>query len=498
MVKHRRTIENISRIADSYRVIVWIALALVVRLYKVDSPLIGVHSWRQADTAAMSRNFYTNGFNLFYPQIDWGGAIGYCETEFPIYSYIVALFYKILGLHDSFGRALSIVYFFVSIWFLYRLAEKYFGRNAAFWSGAVYSMLPLNIYYSRTFQPESMLMMCCIIGIYYFDRWIDSERSWDLIISGIFVSLACLIKVLPLIYLGVPLIYLAWNRFGLKVFAQLSLWIYSIFIAFSVFAWYYHAHNLFIEFGNTFGFSANSTNRYDYAILLTLSFWTEIIFRVIFRNFAIFCFPIFIAGLLISRNNNREYVFDYWLIAVALTWILVPVTSVVHEYYQLPFMLPAAVIIGRACDRYLTHWRKAVITCLCLALLTGSILYATGYMSVEQADNSDLIELATQVKANTPRNSLVVASTGGDPTLLYLSDRRGWLANRDAAKEYIVTRQKLGARYLLGSFKYIENYREIAPNDRIKVNEQLHKIIDGYPNLVQNNDNFIVKLPALN
>jgi hypothetical protein len=355
-------------------------------------------------------------------------------------------------------------------------------------------MLPLNIYYSRTFQPESMLLMCCIIGIYYFDRWIDSDRSWDLIVSGVFVSLACLIKVLPLIYLGAPLFYLAWNKFNIKIFNKFSLWIYSFFIIISVFAWYSHAHNLFVEFGNTFGFSANSTNRYDYTILLTLSFWTELLFRVIFRNFSIFCFPIFVAGLIITRTTTREYVFDIWLVAVASTWILVPVTSVVHEYYQLPFMLPAVIFVGKACDRYLTRSRRAVVTCLCLALLTGSILYSTGYMSVEQADKSDLIKLAVQVKANTPKNALVISSTAEDPTLLYLSDRRGWLANRDATEEYIKAKQKLGAEYLLGSFDYIENYHSIEPNDRHKVNKQINLLLAKYPNLLNSNENFIAKI----
>ncbi|MBC1240711.1 hypothetical protein, partial [Nostoc sp. 2RC] len=61
-----------------------LTLAIAIRIYNINSPIIGIHSWRQSDTAAMARNFYENNFNLFYPQIDWGGnSPGYCETEFP-------------------------------------------------------------------------------------------------------------------------------------------------------------------------------------------------------------------------------------------------------------------------------------------------------------------------------------------------------------------------------------------------------------------------------
>ena len=56
---------------------------LLCRLYNLTAPFLDYHSWRQTDTAAIARNFYYNGFNILYPQIDWGGAgPGYVESEF--------------------------------------------------------------------------------------------------------------------------------------------------------------------------------------------------------------------------------------------------------------------------------------------------------------------------------------------------------------------------------------------------------------------------------
>lgn len=149
-------IDVIKNKIKNYPIVFLLSLALAVRLYNINSPIIGTHSWRQSDTAAMSRNFYTNGLNFFNPQVDWGGLSGSCETEFPIYSYIVALLYKIFGVHDFLGRLFSVICFMIAIYFLYRLLLNYFDRNVAFWSCLAYSSLPLNIYYSRTFQPESI------------------------------------------------------------------------------------------------------------------------------------------------------------------------------------------------------------------------------------------------------------------------------------------------------------------------------------------------------
>ena len=491
----------IQKIFQNSPVLFLIVLAITIRIYNINSPIIGIHSWRQSDTAAMSRNFYENGFNFFYPQIDWGGnSPGYCETEFPIYSFIVALVYRLFGVSEFWGRLLSIIFFLVALYFLYKLLLKLLDKKIAFWSCLFFVMLPLNTYYSRTFQPESMLLMCSVIGIYYFTNWLDSQKLQDLILSGTFVALASLIKVLPIIYLGIPLFYLAWTKFGIRVFSQISLWIYSIFILASVALWYYHAHQLFLEYGNTFGFWSGSTNRYDYNIILTLHFWTEILFRTAVRHFAIFGFPIFILGLFINRKNQREYVLDIWLISVILTWILVPVTSLVHEYYQLPFMLPGVVFIGKACSHY---WdkntqkinnknRKALVLCLCLTLTASSTIYIIDYMFKERIDKSAVLQLSQQVKQNTEAESLIISSTGSDPTLLYLSHRKGWLINHsDVTEEYILSRAKFGAKYLVGSFNFVESYNLVV-NDNQK--QAINNILNKYPNLLKDGVNFIAKL----
>ena len=57
-----------------------VLLALIIlvgvlgRLYQVDAPLLETHSGRQYDTAAIARNFVTEGsMNILYPQVDWRG-----------------------------------------------------------------------------------------------------------------------------------------------------------------------------------------------------------------------------------------------------------------------------------------------------------------------------------------------------------------------------------------------------------------------------------------
>ncbi len=236
-----------------YIALVILALALMVRFYHLQAPLIGVHSWRQADTAAVARNFNRNGYRIFYPQIDWGGnSSGLVEMEFPIYPFLVSLFYKIWGVSELFGRLLSIVFSLITIMIFYLLVQQLIDRMTALWSCVFLGVLPFTIYYSRTFMPEAMLMMSLVAGIYFFVQWLNNSQWKYLWSSAAFVALSCLIKI-PSLYIGLPLLYLAWLRFGKKIYSQITLWGYGLVILGLTGVWYFHAHQLFLQSGLTFG-----------------------------------------------------------------------------------------------------------------------------------------------------------------------------------------------------------------------------------------------------
>ena len=83
-------------------------IAALPRLYRINNPVADWHSWRQADTAAVARNFIKERFNLLYPQSDSLLASNPKQlpnpkrlfiNEFPLYNAIVALLYQQFGVH---------------------------------------------------------------------------------------------------------------------------------------------------------------------------------------------------------------------------------------------------------------------------------------------------------------------------------------------------------------------------------------------------------------
>ena len=79
-----------------------LVLALGLRFYKINSSLADHHSWRQADTASVARNFIKEGFDFFHPRIDnmiplsAGGSFNtqrYFFVEPPLYQSVIVIFY---------------------------------------------------------------------------------------------------------------------------------------------------------------------------------------------------------------------------------------------------------------------------------------------------------------------------------------------------------------------------------------------------------------------
>ena len=96
------------------------------------------------------------------------------------------------------------------------------------------------------------MVLCTLAADYYFWIWTEEQRTLPLAVSALTFALAVLIKPFCL-YLGLPLLYLAWRRFGWRFFARPVLWIYVAVIFLPMAAWYRHAFHLWTAYGNTFG-----------------------------------------------------------------------------------------------------------------------------------------------------------------------------------------------------------------------------------------------------
>lgn len=443
----------------------WIILAsaLCVRLIHIDFPVGGFAGWRQADTAAMARNYYENGYQLLRPQIDWGGnSAGYVESEFPLYQFAAALLYGTFGPADTLGRLLSILSGLLTILGVFLIARLYLGERVALWAAAVYAFLPLNVFYSRAFMIESTMLMFSVYGVYGFAQWVETQRPRFLVLSAVCVALAVLLKIVAL-YLAVPLFYLAWTKFRKHTLARPVLYVYAASVLLPVVLWYYHAHQTYLESGLTFGIWMFGSDKWGMgAPLLTIKWYNDVFFKSIAERHLTYagCVP-FLIGLFQKRSSAGERVFDLWIVGIFIYFAGVAVGNQVHEYYQLPIAIPASIFIGKAFQRYLdpsrfrNEWMSSRLrtVLLVLSLLGLAVLSALRLSSYFRGEDrqSPLFQLGDAVQRQVPKGSLIIAVNEGNPVVLYRCDRKGWHGYPDRiTPDEIDGRAAEGAAYVVG------------------------------------------------
>lgn len=453
-------------------------LAALLRLVQLPMPVVGVHSWRQADTAAMARHFAENGMVLWLPQIDWGGAsAGYVESEFPLYPYVLAGLHQLFGVHDQLGRLLSLLFSLLTIALVQRIGRTLLGPRAGWWGALLFAVSPSAVYFGRAVQAEALLLLLAAVALDRLLAWLERRRPADLLLSWLAFSGCCLLKVLPLIWLGLPLAWLWQRRRGWRdLLTRPVPWLYALAAVALSAAWYWHAHRLGQSSGLSFGFWGGQTNRYSWSALLGPAYWGGLALRITLRDLAVFGLPLLGLGLRQLWLDLRQLrqlpqrsgdpgdlagVLPVGAVAVLLAGALAPESSAVHEYYQLPLMLFLSPLMGLGVDSLLQAGRRRLSALLVgLLLLSGLTILSLDYWQVEARQAQELLPLALEIRRSTPADAPIVAVTGKDPTLLNLARRRGWLVRpKRVSATSVASWRAQGATALVGHFDRTESFQ---------------------------------------
>jgi 4-amino-4-deoxy-L-arabinose transferase-like glycosyltransferase len=405
-----------------------------------------------------------------YPQIDWAGNTpGYVESEFHIYPFIVSMLYSVFGINDMWGRLVSVICSVVTVYFLYLIVRRVIDERAALWSAFIYAIIPLNIYYGRAFMPESMMLMCSAGGIYFFIKWYDDDRLKNLFISSVLICLAILIK-LPGFYLGLPLVYLAYKKYKIKFIYKPALLIYAAIIFIPVILWYYHAHQLFLNGGTSFDiWNAGESKWAMFGLLLEPKLYQDIFLQSIAeRHLTYPGFILCVWGLFIKRKYELEKLVDFWLIAVVIYILIAAQANRVHEYYQLPIILPFCIYIGKVFAKYIPSFncKKIFIRnklAVVIVLLSFILIPVLSFLRIQntlrsETYDSNVFKIADAVKQNSIANDLIVTVCDGNPIYLYISQRKGWtIVPQNIDEAYLKEKCINGARLLTAEKKVFIN-----------------------------------------
>lgn len=437
---------------------------LAVRLFHLDGPLDLPHAWRQAETAAYSRAFYEHGIDLLHPTVNWLGPRGAHAFEFPLAQAMAALLYRAFGENVLWDRLITLAAFVASAAFLFGIVKKLSTPATAALATLVYLAMPLGQMFSRAAQLDFTAVFFAHAMLWCFLRAAEQhDRRW-LVAGSAAATLAFLVKAHYAFYLALPLVVFAAPRISRR---RVPSWILAAAVPTAVFlAWRYHVHVL-NHSGPVFPHIPPGAPPTDTMSELEFYFgrweqradlgiWLHLAGRITEEVLGWIGLALFAIGLLARPLEGEDTpTLRGWLVAALGFLLLFFNANVVHDYYQIPLLAPAAVFVARGIVRItgaLPRWQHAA---------AGAFIFAIGAENVTWAEThhyyvpSPLIAgYGRAIGDSTPSNSVLIIAGNdfaySDPSMLYGAHRYGWnLKTRQLTPEVMSALVSHGATHLV-------------------------------------------------
>lgn len=428
-----------------------VLLAFVLRLYRLDNPLADWHSWRQADTSAVSRNFIKYGFDLLHPRFDDISNVasgrenpnGYRFVEFPLYNAFHALFFKFFPIFsfETWGRLVSIFFSLGSLFFLYFITRKYLGTQIALLTSFFFAILPYNIYYDRVILPEPMMIFAGLGAVFFFDKWIENAKILNALLAIIFTSVSLLVKPFSAVYL-LPVLYASYQRWRFNLLKWISL-LFFLLVSFAPFALWRLWIKQYPEGIPAYELLFNEAGiRFKGAF-----FWwifAERIGKLVLGLWGLIPFGL---GLAVKPSKKEGLFFYFWLFGVTAYLFIVAGGNVRHDYYQILTIPIICVFLAKGAYFLLNPPKEVFTKAISYSLLTISCLFMLAFSWYQARDffninNSAIIAAGKEVDKLLPKDAKVIAPYGGDTAFLYQTNRQGWPVGIEIEKMI-----NLGAQY---------------------------------------------------
>lgn len=452
----------IIRPAERYFYVLLLLTLLSVRFFHLGESIDDPHSWRQCDTANYIWEYYQSGIDLLHPSVCWMGGHKTLILEFPLPEALVALVYKVLGPEHLYARLVFLLIYLASAFYLFRLISYLYHERLAWISAVVYLSLPLGIFYSRAIHVDFSALLCGLAAVDYLLRGLRENRPRLIGLSVAIASIGFLIKAPYLFYFALPVALFVWKEGLVKRtlrYAPLLLVPVACFYAWRLHSeavnaaapdWSYIPGYLKLSGASMsdwyFGTWEQRQDGYIWKVLFQERLWRDVLAK---------WGLLFVAGgfLLPCTAAGKGTGFArLWALGVLLYMFLFFNLNYFHDYYQIPFLPVAALLIALGIEglgglmRKLAWVREkklepAVFVGLVVLISAWNVWTAETHPLYYHLDQQ-LIEAGQLVQAHTGPEDLVILSRTltdpRNPLWLYRARRNGWSVHIDRITSEVI------------------------------------------------------------
>lgn len=421
-------------------------------------------------------DFYRRGIDVLHPAMSWLGGHGTIVLNFPLSEAITALLYRAFGPNLVWDRLVSLGFCIVAALYMHGIARRLLPSGAAKLATLAFLAIPLGQYYSRVPHIEFAVIAFANGFVYHALRALLERRSDQAVWAAATGILAGLIKGPYLAPSMFPLALLLFALPSAGAFLRTAAALAAIAAAFLV--WRHHADavnarvpdwsflpDFYKEVNPLWRWMGTMAERQDPENWITLA--KRLVYHVLTPVGLLFAIAAsFYGGRDTAAATRGEaprlpvdvrWILLLWWLGLAVHVLAFFRLNVLHDYYQMPFLTPAALTLGYGAHALWRIGNRAGSIAGVIAF-TAFLLVATIWMPRRLSfDEIDWvrIEAGKRIQQIVPQGDLMIATDFStlpptDPRLLVPSDRWGWpMRAQEITPERLATLEALGARWVV-------------------------------------------------
>ncbi|HLD74126.1 MAG TPA: glycosyltransferase family 39 protein [Bdellovibrionota bacterium] len=414
-------------------------LLVLAKIFPILSPVWNAKETFQVDLA---RNLARQNLNIFKGQINFipehvkeaglNLTPPYPWTEdFPLFNLLAASLMKMTNSESLFvGRFLSLAFFLLGCFFLFKFVKKEFGESQGQWCIVLLAMTPIMFTFSTQFMADMAMICCFIAALYFLQQYALTPKK-----KYFYCALLAAVTIPSFRYYGAfLLIPLLGYWLDKKLKFNFKFLIFFIAPAIIPALWLYYSLNLQNNPITLHETHENWHWGYWKSYLIDNTFYYQIMFDRFFRySLTYVALPFFIFGLIKLRKS-----FFMWgyIASLLLSCGIFNIGHHIHEYYQMKFipLLALLAAVGMVESlKFIKNKRWGYVLQICVIVASFILSACQGYKLLKF--DSSGTRLGEELKnIIQPQERVLAIQDVPDPGVFIYGNAQGWITNTDFIK----------------------------------------------------------------